>query len=135
MLPSPKTYRDLVVWQQALALVTELYEVTKAFPREEIWGLSSQLRRNAVSIPSNIAEGFARRSKDDYGRFLLIATGSLYEMQTQLDIAQNLGYLPPERFTALFSSTRAIEAMLAKLIQRVAASTANPRAGQTLRRS
>jgi len=75
-----KTYRDLLVWQKAMTLVTEVYRKTKTFPREEVYGLTSQVRRSAVSIPSNIAEGYGRNSTSDYIRFLQIASGSLYEL-------------------------------------------------------
>jgi four helix bundle protein len=71
-----KTYRDLVVWQKSMSLVTQIYQITKTFPKEETYGLISQMRRCAVSIPSNIAEGYGRRSTNDYLRFLQIATNT-----------------------------------------------------------
>jgi four helix bundle protein len=88
-----KTYRDLLVWRKSMELVTEVYKQTKSFPKDEVWGLTIQIRRSAVSIPSNIAEGYGRNSTNDYIRFLQIASGSLYEVQTQLEIAFNLGFL------------------------------------------
>ena len=88
-----KTYRDLLVWQKAMALVTEVYKTTKSFPKDETYGIVSQMRRCAVSIPSNIAEGYGRNSSSDYVRFLRMAMGSLYELQTQFDISLNLGYV------------------------------------------
>jgi len=88
-----KNYRDLIAWQKAMAFVTSVYRVTAQFPREEIYGLTSQLRRAAVSIPSNIAEGHGRQSTREFVNFLSIAYGSLNETQTQLMIAQQLGYL------------------------------------------
>ena len=89
-----KTYRDLEVWQKAMAFVEDVYKAVKAFPQEEQYGLSDQIRRAAVSIPSNIAEGFGRDSNAEFLRFLSIARGSLYEVSTQLEIAHRLGYLP-----------------------------------------
>lgn len=92
-----KNYRDLIAWQKAMEFVTAVYQTTAQFPREEIYGLTSQLRRAAVSIPSNIAEGHGRNSTRDFIKFLSIAYGSLNETQTQLMIGKNLGYLtkPP----------------------------------------
>ncbi len=87
------SYKDLIAWQKAMHLVTDIYRATATFPREEIYGLTSQVRRAAVSIPSNIAEGQGRLSKKDFNHFLSQARGSLMEIETQLQIAQNLGYL------------------------------------------
>jgi four helix bundle protein len=88
-----QSYRDLVAWNKAMELVTEIYRVTHAFPKEELFGLVSQLRRAAVSIPSNIAEGKGRISKGEFRQFLGNARGSLAEVETQILIAQNLSYL------------------------------------------
>jgi len=88
-----KSYRELIAWQKAMDLVVGVYEGTKAFPREELYGLTSQLRRAAVSIPSNIAEGQGRRSSKEFIRFLSIAYGSLQETETQIILATRLGYL------------------------------------------
>ena len=88
-----QSYRDLVAWDKAMELVTEIYRVTKKFPKEELFGLMSQLRRAAVSIPSNIAEGKGRLSKGEFRQFLGNARGSLAELETQVLIAQNLNYL------------------------------------------
>jgi four helix bundle protein len=112
-----KTYRDLIVWQKAMALVTEIYKVTVSFPRREDYGITSQIRRCAISIPSNIAEGYGRHSRNEYIRFLQIALGSLYELQTQLEIAANLGYLKKEEFDVLYESTREVERMLSSLVK------------------
>ena len=114
-----KTYRDLIVWQKSMEMVTEIYKATKSLPRREDYGITSQIRRCAVSIPSNIAEGYGRHSRNEYVRFLQIALGSLYELQTQLEIACNLGYLKKEEFAALYESTREIERMLSVLIKRL----------------
>ena len=86
-------FRDLLVWQKAIAFVTEIYRNTQAFPKEELYGLTSQIRRAAVSIPSNIAEGQGRLTRGEFRQFLGHAKGSLAEVETQLIIAHNLGYL------------------------------------------
>ena len=90
-----KHYQELIAWQKAMDLVEEVYKVSRSFPREEIYGLTSQLRRAAVSIPSNIAEGQGRRTTADFLRHLSIAYGSLLELETQLLIATRLNYLAP----------------------------------------
>jgi four helix bundle protein len=86
-------YKDLIVWQKAIAMVTEVYRITRTFPREELFGLTSQIRRSAVSVPSNIAEGQGRLSVGEFRQFLGIAKGSLNELETQLIIARELGYV------------------------------------------
>ena len=88
-----KTYQELIVWQKAMDLVEEVYEASRCFPREEIYGLTSQLRRAAISIPSNVAEGQGRRTTPDFIRHLSIAYGSLMELETQILIATRLSYL------------------------------------------
>jgi len=93
MRPKVLSYKDLVVWQKSMALVTEVYRVSQEFPKEEIFGLMSQTRRAAVSVPSNIAEGHARTSKKEFQYFLSNARGSLAELETQLTIAQQLAYI------------------------------------------
>lgn len=114
-----KTYRDLLVWQKAIAFVTQIYKSVKAFPTEELYGLTSQIKRSAVSIPSNIAEGYGRKSKNDYIRFLQIAMGSIFEMQTQLEISKNLEFLSVNRFNELYESSREIERMLSSMINKI----------------
>jgi four helix bundle protein len=114
-----KTYRDLIVWQKSMKLVTEIYKATKSFPADELYTLTSQLRRCAISIPSNIAEGYGRNSTLDYKRFLQIATGSLFELQTQIEIAVNLKYLAAEKFEALFNAAKEIEYMLIALLKKI----------------
>ena len=96
---SLKFYKDLVAWQKAMDLVTEIYRVTLKFPKDELFGLTSQIRRAAVSIPSNIAEGQGHLSKGDFRRFLGHARGSLSELETQILIAQNLNYLTKDEAT------------------------------------
>ena len=114
-----KTYRDLLTWQKSLALVTEIYRVSRSFPKDEVYGLAQQMRRSAVSIPSNIAEGYGRNSTSDYVRFLHVASGSLYELQTQAEIALNLRYLKKSDFDKLYESSREIERMLSSLIRKL----------------
>jgi four helix bundle protein len=91
-----QSYRELVVWPKAAALVVEVYSITKDFPRDEVYGLTSQLRRPAVSIPSNIAEGQGRATKGEFIQFLCHARGPLFELETQIVIAKALGYFAPE---------------------------------------
>lgn len=86
-------YRKLIVWQKAMELVRVVYRISKDFPSDERYALTDQLRRSAVSIPSNIAGGCGRTSRKDYAHFLAIARGSLYETMTQLELAQDLGYI------------------------------------------
>ena len=88
-----KDYRDLIVWQKAMDLVEAIYRTTAAFPREEIYGLTAQMRRAAVSIPSNIAEGNGRNTTRDYLHFLGMAYGSVKEVETQVLIAERLRYI------------------------------------------
>jgi four helix bundle protein len=92
-----KNYQELIVWQKAMDLVEEVYIASKSFPREEIYGLTSQLRRAAISIPSNVAEGQGRRTTPDFLRHLSIAYGSLREVETQILIATRLRYLAQGR--------------------------------------
>ena len=88
-----KSYRDFEVWQKSMDFVEDVYKALSKFPKEERYGICDQIRRAAVSIPSNIAEGFGRDSNTDFAHFLTIARGSLYETMTQLQIAVDLGYI------------------------------------------
>jgi four helix bundle protein len=116
---SVKTFRDLIVWQKSIQFVTDVYKATQKFPQNELYGLTSQIRRCSVSIPSNIAEGYGRKSTQDYLRFLRISLGGLYELQTQIVISLNLKFLHREDFDGLFESSREIERMLSSLISKV----------------
>jgi len=100
---SMRGHRDLVAWQKAMELVTEIYRTTRNFPREEQCGLVSQLRRAAVSIPSNIAEGYGRNSRNEFHHFVGQARGSLAEVETQIEIAKNLDYVSQESCSELLS--------------------------------
>ncbi|MGB1309161.1 MAG: four helix bundle protein [Oceanihabitans sp.] len=92
-MSSLKSYKELVVWQKSMKLVTQIYDLTKTFPDDERFGLTSQMRRCSVSIPSNIAEGWGRLSRKNYIQFLRISRGSLYELETQILITKQLNYI------------------------------------------
>jgi four helix bundle protein len=111
-----ESYRDLITWQKAMRLVTEIYQATRLFPRDELYGLTNQLRRAAVSVPSNIAEGQARFSRKEFHHFLYLARGSLVEIETQLLIAQNLGYLSPKQSPSLLAEAAELGRLLNGLI-------------------
>lgn len=116
-----RTFRDLLIWQKSMSLVTAIYKSTTSFPDSERFSLTSQIRRCAISVPSNIAEGFGRRSSGDYLRFLQIAFGSLFELQTQLEIAVNLNYLQKAEFDLLHEQSREVERMMSSFIQKLKA--------------
>lgn len=113
------TYRNLIIWQKWMELVTEAYRLAPSFPLEELYGLSSQIKRSAISIPSNIAEGYGRESKKDYLKFLNIAVSSLFEHQTQLEIAKNLGFTSEETHISIHENTREVERMLPSFIRKI----------------
>ena len=96
-----KNYRDLIVWQNAIKLAKSIYKLAEKFPKQETYALSDQIRRAAISIPSNIAEGQARKLPGDFRRFLHIALGSLAEVDTQLVLAQEFGYLNQQDVTGV----------------------------------
>ena len=108
------SYRDLVVWQKSMELTKKIYTITKDFPKEEVYGLTSQIRRSAVSIPSNIAEGKGRNSDREFVRFLQISLGSLYELQTQFELSLSFNYV--SNIQDIFELSLEIEKMLNKLI-------------------
>jgi four helix bundle protein len=115
-----KTYKDLLVWQKSFRLCVRVYEVSRLFPREERFGLTAQLRRAAVSVPSNIAEGYSRGTRPDYVRFLWVAYGSLGELETQLLLAQELHYGDSAEAGQLLEALAEVERMLRALIQSLA---------------
>ena len=88
-----KSFKDLIVWQKAYRLTLEIYRITKTFPRHEIYGLTQQMRKAAISLPSNIAEGYGRKHKAEYQQFLSIAYASLLELETQYLLSLNLNYI------------------------------------------
>ena len=112
-------YKDLIVWQKAMDLTTEIYRLTKKLPKDELYGLTNQLRRAAVSIPSNIAEGNGRASTGDYLRFLIIARGSNAEVETQLLLCVRLNYLAQEDIEATLSLNEEIGRMLSSIITKL----------------
>ena len=111
------SYRDLVVWQQAMALVLLVYRLTQKFPREELFGMTSQMRRAAVSIASNIAEGKGRHGAKDICQFFYMARGSVHELETQLEIAIALGYGKKEEFDKAQELTSEVARLLNGLIR------------------
>ena len=113
------SYRDLVVWQVAMDLVVETYEIAKALPLEERFALASQLRRSAVSIPANIAEGHGRATRGEYLQNLSVAAGSLRELQTHLEIVLRLGYHNPDSLTTAARLADRTGMMLTRLRSRL----------------
>ncbi|OHA26204.1 MAG: hypothetical protein A3C06_03510 [Candidatus Taylorbacteria bacterium RIFCSPHIGHO2_02_FULL_46_13] len=113
------SHTELIVWQRAMALVTVIYKMTTSFPKHEMFGLTSQIQRSAVSIPSNIAEGRSRGTRKDFCQFLHIALGSCAELETQIEIARSLSYGDKGMYNEIEQATaeifRMLRAMLAKL--------------------
>ena len=118
-----QSYKDLIVWQKSIELVTELYRVTEKFPKTEVFGLTSQIRRAAVSIPSNIAEGYSRKHKPEYIQFLRIAFGSGAELETQMIIIKNLGFAKAESVVLASSLLDETMRMLNKMISTLVANS------------
>jgi four helix bundle protein len=108
-------FKDLVVWQKSIELTKKIYSATEIFPEKEKFGLTNQLRRAAVSIASNIAEGAGRDSQNEFAHFLAIAKGSSYEVETQVIIANELGYITDEEQTEISNSINEIQKMIAGL--------------------
>ena len=111
------SYKDLLVWQRSIDLVSDIYKLTEKFPRSESYGLSSQMQRAAVAIPSNIAEVASRESNKEFLRFLFISQGSISELDTQLLIASNLTFLSNEDYLLIAEKLISIRKMLAGLIK------------------
>lgn len=122
------SYRELIVWQKAVDLVTLVYTLTRQFPKEELYGLTSQIRKAAVSVPSNIAEGQGRLSKKDFRHFLGQARGSLLELETQLLIGSKLGYLPESGLQTFMKNSGEVSRMLHRLIESVSDPEVDPAA-------
>ncbi|MFD0834741.1 four helix bundle protein [Mariniflexile aquimaris] len=110
-----KSHKDLKVWQESMTFVTKIYKVSEGFPKHEVYGLTAQIRRAAVSIPSNIAEGAGRKGENEFTRFLYIALGSLSEVETQLEISQRLNYV--DNIEEINKSIYFIRNMLSNLIK------------------
>ena len=125
-MPEPKSpinsYRDLLVWQEAMNLAEAAYKLTVRFPREEIFGLTSQLRRSGSSVPANIAEGYGRDSAGSYVQHLRIAQGSLKEFETHLLLAERVGLIDTNALTPLLDTSEKIGKMLRGLIRSIEAS-------------
>jgi four helix bundle protein len=112
-------FRDLQVWRRSMLLARRVYAVTEDFPRNEQFGLISQIRRAAVSIPSNIAEGRGRMTEKSFALFLSQARGSLYELQTQIELAGDLGFVNKERAQSLMSEAAEIASMIQGLVAKL----------------
>jgi four helix bundle protein len=110
------SFKDLQVWRVSIELVTEIYRLTDNFPKSEIYGLTNQLRRCSVSIPSNIAEGSGRKNTSEFIYFLYISKGSLLELETQLEISKRIGYLKDQDIEVLHPRIKHISSMLVNLI-------------------
>jgi len=112
-----RNFKELVVWQKSKQFAVQIYKATAAFPRLEQFGLTSQIRRSAVSVPANIAEGWGRGSTREYIQFLFVARGSLMELETHLTICHDLGYLKEEQVKKMQQEIEGIGQMLNRLIQ------------------
>jgi len=115
-----QSHRDLVVWQKAMEMTVEVYRLTEGFPRSEIYGLTSQVRRAAASVPANIAEGHARGTTRDYAHFLSVARGSLMETETFLTLSLRLGYLTEDASASTLALITEISKMLTALRSKLA---------------
>ncbi len=112
-----ETHKNLLVWQKSIVFVTNVYQLTKSFPKEELYCIVSQIRRSAISIPSNIAEGCARKNTKEYVQFLYVSLGSAAELETQLIISSNLAYIEQKRLQNIQSELIEIIRMLTGLIR------------------
>lgn len=109
-------FRKLKIWDRSVELATVIYDITKNYPKVEMYGIVSQMRRSVVSISSNIAEGAGRQSKKEFKRFLNIAKGSSYELETQLTISKNLGFITQDQFDDIIESLVELHKMIHSLI-------------------
>ena len=114
-----ETHKDLRVWQQSIEMVTSIYLMTQSFPKEEMFGLVSQLRRASVSVPSNIAEGYARGTDKEKLHFLRMSSGSMSEVETQLLLSLNLGYIDQEKYNELSGTVTSVWKQLNSLISSI----------------
>ena len=120
-----QSYRDLLVWQKSLALCVQIYKVCEAFPKSELYGLADQMKRAAVSVPSNIAEGQGRQHIREFLHFVSVANGSLAELDTQRIIAENLTFVSPEASASLDERITEVRKMLYMLRAKLKASSEN----------
>lgn len=123
MPPRIESYKDLIVWQQAMDLVVSVYAATKQWPKEELYGLTSQVRRAATSVPANIAEGFARENRGSYLQFLRIAQGSLKEVETHLIVAQRIEIFEEKSAAELLRECESVGKLLRLLIRKLSGDT------------
>ncbi len=114
-----KTFQDLRVWQLGIKIVKEIYRITENFPKNEIYGLTSQIRRSVISIPSNIAEGFRRYHNKEYRQFLFVALGSCAELETQIIIAKELSYINDDDKIKVLEKSDHLSRMISNLIKRI----------------
>ena len=115
---SIRNFRELNVWQLGKTIASEIYTITKGFPKEEIYGLVSQMRRASVSIPSNVAEGFNRFHPGEYRQFLFIALGSCAELETQMELSKDFGYVSGDKFGQILEKLNHESRMLRNLIKK-----------------
>ena len=113
------TYRDLNIWKLGIDLVKDIYKLTEKFPKHEIYGIVSQMRRSAISIPSNVAEGFKKYHNKEYKQFLYVTLGSCAELETQLTISKELEYIRPEKEAALLEKLDHIGRMITNLLKKL----------------
>ncbi len=119
-----ESYKDMIVWQQAMELVVSVYATTKQWPKEELYGLTSQARPSATSVPANIAEGFARENRGSYQQFLRIAQGSLKELETHLLIAQRIGVAHRDSVGPVLDQAESVGKLLRLLIRKLSGTSA-----------
>lgn len=114
-----RNFKDLKIWQKGIEIVKDVYAMTKEFPREEMYGITSQMRRSAVSIPANVAEGFKRFHGKEYSQFLHIALGSVAELETHLIISKELGFIKDEQLAEISEKLDHISKMVSSLLNKI----------------
>jgi four helix bundle protein len=114
-----QSYRDLEIWQKGISIVKHIYRLTEKFPQKELYCLTTQMRRSSISIPSNIAEGFRRRYQKEYSRFLHISLGSCAELETQIEIAGQVGYIQENEKKMLFEDMDHLARMIMSLVKKL----------------
>lgn len=114
-----KNFKELLIWQKGIVLVEEIYNVTNNYPKNEAYGLVSQIRRSAVSIPSNIAEGFKRRHSKEFKQFINIALGSAAELETQIIISKQLGFIKEEQYDPILENIITLSKMMNSLAAKI----------------
>jgi four helix bundle protein len=114
-----KSFRDLIIWQRGINLVKEVYEETRNFPKQELYGLTSQIRRSAISIPSNVSEGHTRQHRAEFRQFLSMALGSLAELETQIIISRELNYISSEKSEKVIDQMDSLGKMIRGLMKKL----------------